>query len=118
HVLAGDLFEIPPGSRVFLHPMWLVSGLLWRAGLPISLAVLVWKPVAVLVLVLGARAYVRRMYPAGAWARAAVIALAVGYASPIIVLDTGAGALAGETFTAGQLWGYLPSVIAVGLMPI
>src|SRR5947209_12060803 len=29
HGLAGDLFRIPAGARVFVHPMWLLSGLLW-----------------------------------------------------------------------------------------
>jgi hypothetical protein len=118
HLLAGDLFEIPPGARVFLHPMWLISGLLWRAGLPIWLAGFIWKPVAVVVAILGVRAFVGRLVPGGAWHRTAIVALALCYVSPLVIAYPAAARVAGEMFTAGQLWGYLPSVIAVGLMPI
>jgi hypothetical protein len=118
HVLAGDLFEIPPGERVFLHPMWVISGGLWRGGLPIWLGGFIWKPVAVLVAILGVRAYVGRLVEGGAWHRTAIVALALCYVSPLVILDPAAARLAGEMFTAGQLWGYLPSVIAVGLMPV
>ena len=40
--------------------MYAISGLLWRLGLSIQLAYLVWAPVALLVLFLGSAAYVRR----------------------------------------------------------
>lgn len=118
HILAGDLFDIPPGTRVFIQPMWLLSGLAWRAGAPMALVALMWKPVAVVALVLAVRAYVVRMGARGAWERTAVILLAIGYVSPISLLTNRGASLSGEIFTAGQLWGYLPTVIAVALIPV
>lgn len=118
HILAGDLFEIPPGTRVFIQPMWLLSGLAWRAGAPMVVVALMWKPVAVIALVLAVRAYAARMGAIGAWERTAVVLLAIGYVSPIILLTDRGASLSGEIFTADQLWGYLPTVLAVALMPV
>jgi hypothetical protein len=117
--LAGNLFEIPAGARVFVHPMWLLSGLLWRAGVPIAVTLLIWKPIVVVALVLGIRAYVARMMPGGAWRRTAVVVLATCYASPLLHFSgVSADDAAGQMFTAGDLWGYPPAVLGVALMPV
>jgi len=116
-VLADNDLDLAPSDGVFLHPMFLLSGLLVRAGVSVELAFQLWKPVAVVVLFLGARAYARRFLP-DAWQRVAALAVALLFASPAIVL-VGDDIIeaTGETFTASMLWGYLPTAIAVGLMP-
>lgn len=123
HLLAGNQFDIPTGAHVFVHPMWLLSGLLWRAGLPIALTVLIWKPIVVVALILGIGAYVARMLPGSAWKRTAVVVLAICYVSPLVHfattgLERGISLLSDEMFTAADLWGYLPAALGVGLMPV
>jgi hypothetical protein len=128
HVLAGNRFDLPPGDHVFLHPMFLPSGLLWKLGLGIEAAYLVWKPVAILALFAGFALFVRRTV-VGPRARTAALLLSLFYIPATAkLLDWigigSAGALSnlsgllGETFPAGQLWGYLPTTIAVGAMPL
>src|SRR5436305_690888 len=56
-VLAANLLDTARLHHVFLHPMFLLSGLAWRAGLDINVAFLLWKPVAVIAVFLGFRAY-------------------------------------------------------------
>ena len=33
----------------YLHPMYLISGLLWRLGVSVQVAYLIWKPVAIAI---------------------------------------------------------------------
>src|SRR5687768_12142482 len=40
HGLAANLFDLRADHRVLLHPMFLSSGLAWKAGVPIQLAFL------------------------------------------------------------------------------
>src|SRR4051794_9033500 len=35
HLLAGNLMDVAPSSRVFLHPMFMVSGWISRTGLSV-----------------------------------------------------------------------------------
>src|SRR5207248_11542066 len=66
HGLIGNLFDLAPQHRVFLHPGYLLSGALARVtGISYPLAYQLWKPVAVLVTFYGALRYVRRLLPAG-----------------------------------------------------
>jgi hypothetical protein len=127
-ILADNDFDLAPSDRVFLHPMFLVSGLLWKLGLGLQAAYLAWKPVAVLVLFAGFALFVRRTLD-GTGARAAALVLALFYipASADLLDALGVGSstalvqlseLLGEAFPAGQLWGYLPTAIAVGAMPL
>ena len=54
HVLVGNEYDLAPDQRVFLHPGFLLSGLLHEAtGITVPLSYLLWKPVAVALLVLG-----------------------------------------------------------------
>ena len=129
HVTIGNRFDLAPGGRPFLHPGFLLSGLVQRVtGVSVPLALLLWKPVAVLLSFWGALAYVRRLLPAGGRRRAAlVIALfSVMPASAIVAWTVGGSTQSSYTFDfisgemwAGQyLWGYLMTAIAVGLMPL
>ena len=127
HLLISNRFDSVEDPHLFPHPMWLVSGGLWRAGLGLQLAYLLWKPVAVLVLFASFALYVRRMLD-GAAARAAALALALFFFAPAAWITdwTGAGSadlefgsltLALEMFPAGFTWGVLPTAITLGLMP-
>jgi hypothetical protein len=128
HVLVANLYDLAPGARSFLHPGVLVSGLLYRAGLGVAAAYLVWKPVAVAALFAGALLWSRRFLDRPGDRR---LALAVGLfgASPIAALagwaHAGSGAdrlnldfVARELWAGNYLWGYLFTAIAVGLVPL
>ena len=117
-LLADNDLDLAPSDRVFLHPMFLLSGLGVRAGVSVDWAYLLWKPVAIAVLFVGARAYVTRFVDPD-WRRSFALLVALLFASPAVLLagDDVLGAT-GEMFGASLLWGYLPSAIAVGLMPL
>jgi hypothetical protein len=130
HVLISNLHQVEPTDSVFLHPVFLVSGLLWKLGLSLQLAYLVWLPVAAFALILGVLSYMRRLVPAGA-ARWSAIALALFMAPPLVSLTNVVGVTepgVGDTSTlqllgfqlnaATALWGYLPKAISIGLMPL
>lgn len=116
--LARNDLDLAPSDRVFLHPMFLPSGLLVRLGVDVPVAFLLWKPVAIVALLAGALAYARR-FATAPWERAVAFALALLFASPMVVLlgDEVLGAT-GAAFPASLLWGYLPAAISVGLMPV
>lgn len=111
HVLAADDYDLRLGAHDFLHPMFALSGLLWRAGVGMALSFLVWLPVAVCTLFFGFRQYTRRLVGSG---RAQVTALALA----IFFVPFNFGAPLGELAPTNTLYGYLPSVIAVGLIPL
>src|SRR5215207_5084497 len=128
HGLASNLFELRPSAHVFAHPLFTPSGLVWRLGVPLEVAYWIWKPVAVVALFAGARALAARLLPGDCPAQAAAVALALFSFTPIAALVGWAelGSAAGrehlvstawELFGAGSLWGYMPTAIAIGLMP-
>ncbi|MGI8864999.1 MAG: hypothetical protein ACR2JH_11500 [Solirubrobacteraceae bacterium] len=128
HVLANNLFSLPPSAHAYVQPMFTLSGLLWWIGLPLQAAYWLWKPVAIAVLFTGAAWWTSRMlHERGA--RAAALTLALFLFSPIASLVGWAliGSpsardhllqLSAEIFPAGELWGYMPAALAVGLMPV
>ncbi len=123
HFLAGNLYTIPAGDRVFVHPMAEISGLLYRAGLDINYTWIIWKVPAAIALGITAFAYARRLLPRGIASFAAAV-LGVFYLSPLVpiyawIRPGGANAVlatAGDIFSAGTSWGYLPATISVALM--
>ncbi|MBJ7521137.1 MAG: hypothetical protein JHC84_15665 [Solirubrobacteraceae bacterium] len=130
HVLIGNLFDLAPGDRTFFHPVFAVSGRLVALGAPLAVAyLLVWKPVAVGTMFFGIQRYARRFFPDAPGARHTAIVLGVFGVMPMswIVAWTNWGGqprqysfdfISGEMFAAGWLWGYLPTAIAVGLLPL
>jgi hypothetical protein len=47
HVLIGNEYDMAPDHRVFLHPGFLISGLLHDAtGISVPLSYLLWRPAA------------------------------------------------------------------------
>lgn len=107
--------------------MFVISGLLWRIGLSVQAAYLVWTPIALLVLIAGYALYAGRF--CSGRERAAALALSLLFFSPLVpLLDWGksvdAGGAnqlvitAGQAETYWQAWGYLPTALALGLMPV
>jgi hypothetical protein len=127
HGLTSNRFDSPADPHLFLHPMWIVSGLGWKLGASLQVAFLAWKPIAVVTLFAGFAAYVRRHLPAGP-ARSAALVAALFYFSPAAWAIDWAGVLEGqrfpslgmalELFPAGLVWGVLPTAITLGLMPL
>lgn len=125
HGLAANGFDLTVGDHVFFHPMFALSGLAWRAGVALPATLLLWAPVAAVVLFAGFRAYVARTVQGGG-AQAAALWLALFFQSPAYTLLGWPGwpgghdvtVFAGELAPTGALWGYLPAVIAMGLMPV
>jgi hypothetical protein len=129
HGLASNLYELVPNPHVFLQPMFAISSLLWRIGLPMTLAYWLWKPVAVWILLAGAVAWAGRFFPDSRGARLSALLLSLSLFAPVSAIalwgSVGSAArqaqlqhFAGEVFPAGLLWGYLPSAVAVGLTPL
>ena len=125
HVLVSNLFDLAPSAHVFLHPLFLPAGVLGLVvGWPAALLLL--KPLGVGVLFAGFALYLRRMLPGEVRVRWAALVAALFFVTPAAPLVWWAGAsgrvrladLSGELFPAGQLWGYVPTAIAVGLVPL
>src|SRR2546423_733765 len=75
-------------AQLYLQPLFLISGLLWRAGLSVQAAYLVWTPLALIVLVWGYGRYTARFLAGGE--RGAALALALLFLSPLVpALDYG-----------------------------
>lgn len=125
HLAVGNDFDLEPGTRRFVHPGVVVSGLLHRAGLGVAASYLVWKPVAVAALFAGSLLYVRRFVARVADRRIALV-LALFGASPVAALVSWANwsngfnfdFLARELWLGNYLWGYFFTAIAVGLVPL
>ena len=126
----NSLWTIPPQTgSLFLHPGFLGSGLLHRAGLGIITAYEIWKPLSVALIVVSFAAYVRRLLPKGG-ARTAALALALFGLTPAGAvigwnsLSSGQSLqsqiefAAGEVFAPSWQWGYMMTALAVGLMVI
>jgi hypothetical protein len=128
HLLISNQFRLGHSDAVLLHPMFLISGVLWQLGLSVKLALLIWKPVAAALLGFGIWAYCGR-FLAGR-GRIAAALLAAFYFSPVLPLlvwgDAGLSGfdhflftvVSGEAMPALQLWGYLHTALALGLMPL
>jgi hypothetical protein len=129
HVLIGNEYDMAPDHRVFLHPGFLISGVLHDVtGISVPLSYLLWKPVAVGVAFAGTLLYVRRLLPAGGQRYTALILVlfAVMPASWLVAWTHWGGKprqytfdfISGEMATTQFMWGYLMTAIAVFLMPL
>src|SRR3954452_5054439 len=130
HVLIGNPFDLAHGDRVFLHPGFLISGVVHDVtGLSIPASFIgLWKPVAIAVTFIGALKYVRRLLPRGGQRHAGlVLALfAVMPASAIVAWPGWGGKpreysfdfISGEMWSGQYLWGYLMTAIAVFTVPL
>lgn len=128
HGAIGNLYDLAPGPRTFVHPGLLISGLLYRLGLGVAAAYLAWKPAAIVALFTGALLWIRRFLARRDDRRLALV-LALFACSPVSALVGWGGIgteqtkfdfdfIGGELWPGTYLWGYLFTAIAVGLMPL
>ena len=129
HGLISDLFSLAPSGHVYLQPLFLITGALWRLGLSLPLAYLLWKPIAAIALFLAALAWARRLFADQLGARAAMVALALFLYTPVAALVSwatlGSSAfrfqmylIGDELLPANKLWGYVPSALGLALMAL
>jgi hypothetical protein len=129
HFLISNQFGFASSDHLYLHPMMALSGLLWRLGLSLQVAYLAWTPIAIGALVGGFAAYVSRMLPGHGWSRPAALVLALLFFTPLLPLVDWGGLVdglaanqmvivAGQGAPYWQTWGYLPTALALGLMPL
>jgi len=129
HFFIGNPWDLAPGERHFLHPVFVISGWLHDLfGFSLPLSYLIWEPVAIAVVLVGAVAYVRRLLPAGGPRHAALVLIffAVMPTTAIVAASGWGGKprqysfdfISGEMWTGQYLWGYLPTAIAVFLIPL
>jgi hypothetical protein len=128
HGLASDLFSLAPSGHVYLQPLFTIDGLLHRLGLSLPLAYLLVKPVAIVAMLLAAAAWSRRFFAGQTAARGAAVALSLFLCTPVAAFFSwtalGPGSfrfslylLADEVLGADKLWGYVPSALALALVP-
>ena len=113
HLLASNLFVLRGTPADYFQPAIVVSGALVAAGLAPSLALLLWKPVAVLVGFWGVRQYVRRSVPE-VWPRRAALVLALFFGSFSVIY--GSFGVVGDLFLTFLSWGYTFGLLALGVM--
>ncbi len=124
----ADLFSFAGGGHVYLQPMFALSAGLYRLGLSLPLVYLLWKPVAIVALLVAAVAWAHRLIGADVGRRAAVVALALFLYLPLAALFSwaklGSGRfpfqiylLSSEILAAGKLWGYTASALGLALVP-
>ncbi|HEY2260441.1 MAG TPA: hypothetical protein VGH45_12040 [Solirubrobacteraceae bacterium] len=129
HLLASDLFSLEPSGRVYLEPLFTITGGLWRLGASLPLAYLIWKPIAAVALLLAAAAWARRFFGDQLPARFAAVALALFLYAPLTALFSWTGLGSGsfrfslyllgyELLAANKLWGYVPSALGLALVPV
>jgi hypothetical protein len=129
HWLGSNLWQVSPTPHDYVHPMYVISGLLWRLGASIQLAYLIWKPVALLVLFVGFAAYCRHLLGASRWQQTAALFLALFYETPVLALSHWTGLLSPvhqdslvsaslDSYAAFNLWGLEHTAIAIGLVPV
>lgn len=126
HVLIGDNFAIALGQPVYLNPLYLLGGALWRLGIPIQVCLWLLQGLGAVALALGAARLAAAVLP-GARARLAALGLGLFYLSPLVALPALSHAIgpltrfelnfpAGESMPAWQLWGYPHSPISVAAL--
>jgi hypothetical protein len=113
HLLVSNLFVLRSTPADYFQPAVLVSGLLVGLGMVPWLALLLWKPVAVLVTFFGVRAYAHRSLSRRSGRRAA-IALGLFYGSFTVVY--GSFSVVGDLFPGFLSWGYPFGLISLGAM--
>jgi len=128
HILISNPFNTIPGPADYLNPALVVSGLLVRIGMTASVSLLLWTPIAVLVLFGAARAYSWRVLQGTAQRRLALV-LALFYISPMAEIASHLSWLppidryflpvvGKEMWPVLYLWGYPFTAIAVASLAL
>jgi hypothetical protein len=113
HGLISNLFVLRSTPADYFQPAILISGAVAATGVPSWLALLLWKPVAVVVLFLAMRAVAHRSFPDVARRRAALI-LGVGFGSFTVIVGT--LGIVGDMMPTWLSWGYPFGLLSVALI--
>jgi hypothetical protein len=113
HGLISNLFVLRSTPADYFQPAILISGLLVVLGVPSWLALLLWKPVAVLAIFLAMRAVAYRSFTGQAHRRAALV---VGLLFGSFSVVYGAFGIVGDEMPAWLSWGYPFGLLAVALI--
>lgn len=113
HGLVSNLFVLRSTPADYFQPAIIVSAAITALGAPSWLALLLWKPVAVVGLFLATRAVVYRMFPLRVDRRAA-LTLGLMFASFSVVY--GSLGIVGDTISVWVSWGYPFALMAVALI--
>jgi hypothetical protein len=113
HLLVSNLFVLRSSPADYFQPAVVISGALTALGVSSWVSLLLWKPVAVIGLFFGVRAYARRSL-AGTWARRAVLVLALFFGS--YTYFYGRWSVLGDLFPGFLTWGYVFGVMALAAM--
>ena len=113
HVLVSNLFVLRNTAADYFQPAIALSGGLVALGLTPWLALLLWKPIAVVVAFLGVRWYVRSSLQ-DRGSRRAALALALFFGAVSMVY--GSPGVVGDLFLGFLSWGYTFGLLALGAM--
>jgi len=113
HFLVSNLFVLHSTPADYFQPAVVISGGLTALGMAPWLALLLWKPVAVLAFFLGVRAYVVRSVT-GLWARRVALVLTLFFGSFTLVY--GQWGVLGDLFPGFLTWGYVFGLMALAAM--
>lgn len=126
HVLIANQFDVVADPHLFLDPVFALSGLAWRLGASIQLALLLWVPVSLVALLVGFAAYVRRLLGRDRIATAVALVLAFFFVTPAMplaqwlhassTLRFGTQVVGLELFAGSYAWSGGPA-IAIAAMP-
>lgn len=125
HIGIANLFDTGDPHHAFVLPPFLLSGALWRLGLPLPIAYHLWTVLGAVGLAAATAAYARRsLRSSPAWIAATALALVFG--APLMALFPWihlAGEGGGDRLMAyvmsplAALWGYAPRLISMAAMP-
>ncbi len=113
HLLISNMFVLRPTPSDYLQPAIVISGAIAALGVAPWLALLLWKPVAVLATFFAVRAYAYRTV-SGRGERRAVIALGLFFGSFSVIY--GSVSIVGDMMPGWLSWGYPFGLIAVALL--
>jgi hypothetical protein len=113
HFFSSNLFVLHGTAADYFQPAVTISAGLTALGMAPTLALLLWKPVAVVCMFFAVRAYCRRSL-VGTWARRAVLVLALFFGSFTTV--NGDFGVVGDMMPSFLSWGYTFGLLAIGLL--
>jgi hypothetical protein len=113
HLLTSNLFVLHPTPADYFQPAVAISGGLAALGIAPWLALLLWKPLAVLGVFYGVRGYAHRSFQ-GTWARRSALLLGLFFGSFTVI--NGEVGVVGDLFPAFLSWGYTFGLLALAAM--
>jgi hypothetical protein len=113
HVFSSNLFVLRSTPADYFQPAVLISGALVAVGMAPWLSLLIWKPVAVIALFFGVRAFAHRSLE-GVWERRLAILLTLFFGSFTVIY--GSFGVIGDLFPGFLTWGYEFGLIALAAM--